>query len=70
MTTSFISLTRKIPVKHLVNSTDIQGNGKIEYTSDYVRIEEIRYLIIQRELNTVSYTHLDVYKRQAVVDTK
>ena len=38
LTKSIISLIRKIPVKHLVNSTDIQGNGKIGYTSNYIRI--------------------------------
>ena len=59
MTKSIISLIRKIPVKYLVNSPDIQGNGKIEYTSNYVRIEEIRYLIIQRELNMTEYPDLN-----------
>ena len=59
LTKSIISLIRKIPVKHLVNSTDIQGNGKIEYTSNYVRIEEIRYLIIQKELNITEYPDLN-----------
>ena len=56
---SIISLIRKIPVKHLVNSTDIQGNGRIGYTSNYIRIEEIRYLIIQRELNITEYPELN-----------
>ena len=59
LTTSFISLIRKITVKHLVNSPDIEGNGKVEYTSDYVRIEEIRYLIINKELNTTEHPDLN-----------
>ena len=59
MTKSIISLIRKIPVKHLVNSTDIQGNGKIGYTSNYIRIEEIRFLINQRELNITEYPELN-----------
>ena len=41
MTKSVISLIQKIPVKHLVISTDIKGNGRIEYTSNYVRIEDV-----------------------------
>ena len=59
MTESIISLIRKIPVKHLINSPDIEGNGRVEYTSEYVRLEEIRYIIIRKELNMTEYPDLN-----------
>ena len=59
MTQSIISLIRKIPVKHLVNSPDIEGKGRVDNTSDYVRVEEIRYLIIRKELNMTEYPDLN-----------
>ena len=68
---------RNIPAKHWVNNTEVKENGMVEYMSDYVKIEEIQYLLIKKGLNVtenrdlnedfaVSYTHLDVYKRQVL----
>ena len=43
----------------MVNSPDIKGNGKVEYTSDYVRIEEIQYLLIKKDLNMTEHPDLN-----------
>ena len=50
LTTSAISLIRNIPVKQLVSNTEVQGDGMVAYMRDYVRLEEVQYLSIKRDL--------------------
>ena len=42
----------------MVNNPEVKGNEMVLNMSDYVRLKEVQYLL------AVSYTHLDVYKRQ------
>ena len=49
-TISFISLIRKIPVKYLVNSPDIKEKRMVLNMGDYVRLDEIQYLLVKKDI--------------------
>ena len=50
LTISVISLIRNIPVKHLVNNPEVKVNGMVSNMRDYVRLEEVQYLIVKKDL--------------------
>ena len=51
LTTPIISSIRSKPAEHCVNNTEVKENVIAAYMSDYVRIEEIQYLLIKKDLN-------------------
>ena len=49
-TISIISLIRKIPINYSVNSPNVKGKRMVLNMGDYVRLDEIQYLSIKRDL--------------------
>ena len=51
LTTSIISSIRSKPAEHYVNDTEVKENGIVAYKSGYIKIEELQYLLIKKDLN-------------------
>ena len=58
-TISVISSIRNIPVKYLENNPDINGNGMVLNMSDYVRLEEVQYLLGKKEITMTENRELN-----------
>ena len=50
---------RNIPVKHLVNNPEVKVNGMVSNMRDYVRLEEVQYLIVKKELTMMENRDLN-----------
>ena len=58
-TISVISSIWKIPVKYLVNNPEVKGNGMVLNMSDYVRLEEVQYMLVKKELTMMENRDLN-----------